>query len=58
MNDNLTIIKFEKKICKILKGFFVNKELSKNFYNLSRPVGSIRPRLYNSPKYHFPFPFL
>ena len=52
MNNNSSTIKLEKKICKILKELVKNKELSQENFELIRPVGSIRPRLYGVPKLH------
>jgi len=52
VKDNLTTIKLEKRICKILKGLVKNKELSQEKFDLIRPVGSIRPWLYGLPKLH------
>ena len=52
VGDNLTIVKLEKKIIQILKDLVDKNELSQEHYNLIRPVGSIRPRLYGLPKLH------
>ena len=48
VKNNLTIIKLERRICKILRGLVKNKEN----IDLIGPVGSIRPRLYSFPKLH------
>ena len=52
VGDNLTIVKLEKRTIQILKDLVDKNELSQENYNLIRPVGSIRPRLYGLPKLH------
>ena len=46
VGDNLTIVKLEKRIFQILKYLVDKNKLSRENYNLIRPVGSIRPRLW------------
>ena len=51
IKDNNGIVKLEK-ICKIIKELWDNKETIPKMFDCCKPVGSIRPRLYDLKKLH------
>ena len=47
-------LKIEKEICFVLKDLLNKKEISLVIFDLVKPIGSVRPRLYGLPKIHKP----
>ena len=46
--------KLEKKICRVLKDLVNKKEIFPPTFDSLRPIGSVRPKLYELPKLHKP----